>query len=526
MSKSSTLNLYDAVSGERHFQVKTFSDKVDFSSSTLPINLKGHKVNLHNLDGQVVYDVVSTILAQIQASTQEVNDRMSAVSSEAASRISGDAAVQANVDQEVSDRQAAVSAEVSARTSADTTLQANIDSEVAARGAAVLAERDARSGADATLQFNLDTEASDRKSGDANLQANIDQEVSDRTAAVSAEETARSSADTALQINIDNEESTRSSADATLQTNIEAEVSARIAAVDAEATARTSADESLAAQITAEQTARLAEVAVERSRIDAILQGTSIDLNQLQELINAYTTSDQNILAQINNLTANITAVQTQLNVTDERLNTLLADVSISSGIPVLIEIFTTANGLTDMSLVTHSSSYSANDAGYFAFNGIYGADVEYYGWTSHGGEYRQSLTIDSVSELGHYVYVDLSTVESSDPIKAFELWAHGSFNKPRDFYIVGSSDGVNFTKLYDNSGVNVLTNETTAAAAPKPLGGTGTDTRLYSDVITMSNSTVYQYIGIFVKTSFGVDFNTPQNSTAPVWVQELRLFK
>ncbi len=40
-------------------------------------------------------------------------------------------------------------------------------------------------------------------------------------------------------------------------------------------------------------------MAGERSRIDALLAGTTIDLNQLQELVTAYTTSDASILAQI-----------------------------------------------------------------------------------------------------------------------------------------------------------------------------------------------------------------------------------
>ena len=333
MSKSSVLNLYDAIDGSNHFQVKAFSDKVDFSSSTLPLNLKATLVNLQNADGQTVSDVAGTILTQIVALSQEVSDRQAAVLSETASRISSDAAVQAKVEQEVSDRTAAVSAEASARSSADTVLQSKIDDEVSARSAAVAAEASTRSGADAILQFNLDTESTARRDADTILQANIDQEVSDRTTAVTAEASARSSADITLQSKIDQEVSDR-------QTAVSTEASARSSAdtilqsnINSEASARSTADETLSTKIVAEQTARLSEVAVERSRIDALLQGTSIDLNQLQELINAYTTSDNSILTQIGTISSSITTIQAQLNGTDNKLNALIADVTVTPAV-------------------------------------------------------------------------------------------------------------------------------------------------------------------------------------------------
>jgi len=298
MSKSSVLNLYDAVNGSNHFQVKAYTDKVDFASTTLPLNLKATLVNLQNADGQSVSDVAGTILKTIADLAKEVTDRETAITDEAKERIRIDDGLQTAIDKEIEDRKDAITEEASQRT------------------AAIKAERNARTEFDATLRSDIDQEIQDRGTAvsaeakeririDDGLQAAIDKEVTDRTNAVSDEETERKRIDGILQTNIDNE-----------------------------ATARGGADETLSGLITAEKNARLAEVAVERSRIDAILQGTSIDLNQLQELITAYTTSDNNILAQIGSINTNITAIQAQLNGTDQKLNALIEDVAVV-GAPV-----------------------------------------------------------------------------------------------------------------------------------------------------------------------------------------------
>lgn len=146
----------------------------------------------------------------------------------------------------------------------------------------------------------------------------------------------------------------------------------------------------------------------------------------------------------------------------------------------------------------------------------MYGPDSEVYGWAT-GETGPETLTIDGVSETGRYCYVDLSTIESN-PVRAFEIWANREGTIPRDFYIIGSNDGVNFTKLYDNSDVNVFTHET-------PAGSNGR-VNIYSDVIHLSNNTVYSHIGIFVASTYNVAFEYPNGPNANVVVQELRLFK
>ena len=80
--KSNVLNLFDAVTGEHHFQQKVSSDRVELQVSTLPLNLKGTTINLTNAGGQQVSDIVSTTLSIIQSVVNETSSRISAVSSE------------------------------------------------------------------------------------------------------------------------------------------------------------------------------------------------------------------------------------------------------------------------------------------------------------------------------------------------------------------------------------------------------------------------------------------------------------
>ena len=57
-------------------------------------------------------------------------------------------------------------------------------------------------------------------------------------------------------------------------------------------------------------------------------------MNQLKELVDAYTTSDSDILAQIGLINTNINNIQTQLDGTDTALNTLLANIEVAAPTP------------------------------------------------------------------------------------------------------------------------------------------------------------------------------------------------
>lgn len=389
--KSSVINLYDALSGQEQFQAKVSSDRADLLINTLPLNLTGTKVNISNYGGGSVLDVVGTVVAIKQSVIDEATARAAAVSAEAVLRVSGDGVLQSNINAEVTNRTTAMTTETTARVAAETVIANNLTAEIGARASAITSEISARSAADTALQTNITAEAKSRADADVVLQTNITDEAKSRLDAdtleitarntaitsavatelsarvaqdavlqtnitaeaktradadvvlqtnITAEATARAAADTAeatarvsgdatVQTAVNNEITARTAADAVLQSNITAESNARGTAVTAEATARTNADGVLQSNIAAEQTRAMDEVKVERSRIDALLAGSSISLDSLLELVNAYTTSDTNILSQIATMTATITGIQTSLSSTNTTVSTLLSTAEV-----------------------------------------------------------------------------------------------------------------------------------------------------------------------------------------------------
>ena len=125
---------------------------------------------------------------------------------------------------------------------------------------------------------------------------------------------------------VETEVTDRESAVLTVSNGLAQEVTDRINAVNAEQLARSNADDSLSANINTERDARLAEVLVERQRIDAMLSGTDINLNQLQELVNAYQSSDSDILLQIGAITTSINNMQASLTTLTQRVDTLVIE--------------------------------------------------------------------------------------------------------------------------------------------------------------------------------------------------------
>ena len=134
------------------------------------------------------------------------------------------------------------------------------------------------------------------------LGSSVDQEVADRITAVSAEADLRVAGDLA-------EATARTSA-------IAVETSARQSAVATEASTRASADTVL-------QNA----IAVEKSRIDTLLDGTSIDLDQLKEIVDSFQTGDTTLLQQITTLSASLTQAQADIVANKALQDTLSASV-------------------------------------------------------------------------------------------------------------------------------------------------------------------------------------------------------
>lgn len=105
------------------------------------------------------------------------------------------------------------------------------------------------------------------------------------------------------------------------QAAIASESAARAAAVAAcnstQDQARIQAVTSINASIASEANTRSSEVnglsteiATERGRIDTLLQGTTVDLDQLAEIVASYSQADTTLLSTINTLQAQVTALQ------------------------------------------------------------------------------------------------------------------------------------------------------------------------------------------------------------------------
>jgi hypothetical protein len=362
----------------------------------------------------------------------------------------------------------------------------------------VLAELTARSAADAVLQSNLDGEAVTREANDVALQSSINQEEADRVVAVNAEATLRGLADDVILSNLDAEAAARLSNDNTLQSNLDSEVGNRISAVDAEATARTDADNLLSASINTEKNRAIQDVLVQKNRIDAILSGSDLNLDQLTELVNAYTTSDSNILAQIGLINSTIVAIQTQLDGTDTALNTLLANIEIGPA-PVLTPIFTVENGLSDNSLTYNSFVGATPKEAFKMFDGRYNKtpDNPVDSWTSQA---KQNIIVDGVTVNAHYNMANLSN-KSPVVIKAFQVWS-STYAPPTHFYIVGSNTQTEWTKLYEEADVSYTVTE---------------HGRNHTGVVMIDNSNHYDYFGIVILSA------TNESNAS---VSELRLFE
>jgi hypothetical protein len=325
-SKSSSLNLYDAVTGSKHFCQRVATDQVDMHSINLPINLRGMQINFTNSDGQTVTNVVAKIKAMDAAHAAEVTARQTAVGNEEKNREDAEDDLTGLIDTERQSRIDADSAEVTARNNADVVIHNAINAEAGARAGAVTAEQGARSSADSTLQFNIDEEKTARGNADTSLSNRINAETTDRGSAINAAFNDLSGLVDEVRTAVENELLDRENAVSGVSDGLADEIAERGAAVTAEQLARSNADDSLSSNIDTERDERLEEVRVERERIDAMLSGSDINLNQLHELVTAYQSSDSDILLQIGAITASINGLQANLTALTQRVNTLVIE--------------------------------------------------------------------------------------------------------------------------------------------------------------------------------------------------------
>jgi len=324
--KSNSLNLYDAVTGNNHYYQRVSTDQVEVNADDLPMNLRAGQVNFYNSGGQSIIDVVTKIIATDAAIAAEVVARQNSIAIEEKNREDEDDAINILITSETQNRLNGDSTESKTRGDADTVLQNAINTEAGARAGAVTAEQTVRASADSTLQFNIDEEKTARLAADTFNSNRITIETNARVSAISTAVNDLTGQIAAVTAAVDNELIDRENAVMTVSNDLAAEIANRENAVSAEQLARSNADNSLSANINTERVERLAEVSVERERINAMLSGSDINLDQLSELVTAYQSSDSDILVQIGALTTSINGLQSSLMALTLRVDTLVIE--------------------------------------------------------------------------------------------------------------------------------------------------------------------------------------------------------
>ncbi len=152
--------------------------------------------------------------------------------------------------------------------------------------------------ASALVQQNLNAYESSNNASVATISATVTANKATADAQHAADASARATLQTDLETKITSEETDRKSADATLTAGLSQEVSDRQSAVVSEASVRASADTSLSS-----------EISVERGRIDGILNGSTVDLDSLKEIVDAFTQASGDTLAVVTSLQSQVTAL-------------------------------------------------------------------------------------------------------------------------------------------------------------------------------------------------------------------------
>ena len=176
------------------------------------------------------------------------------------------------------------------------------------------------------------------------LGSSVDQEVADRIAAVSAEADLRVAGDLA-------------------------EATARTLAIAVETSARQSSDATEQAAREAADTTLQANIDVEKGRIDTILEGTSIDLNVLKEIVDAFQTGDTTLLQQITNLSASLAQAQNDIVANKALHDTLSSEVSTLTSTadfpppPTAPQVFTSWTYVNSNSFTKTAATYLTNES-------------------------------------------------------------------------------------------------------------------------------------------------------------------
>ena len=130
-----------------------------------------------------------------------------------------------------------------------------------------------------------------------------------------AEQTARISKDTELENSIQSEIAARTTAVQAVQASLTAQIAAQQAAAQAASDARAQMTSDQQAAVAAETAARVADIAaVNQSIANVIGASTPEHLNDLSEIIAAYTSSDTQLAQQAAGILTRLAAVESTLN--------------------------------------------------------------------------------------------------------------------------------------------------------------------------------------------------------------------
>ena len=264
--------------------------------------------------------LTSALTSEVSRATAAESTLTSALSAEEASRIAGDSALQASLNNEIADRvaagqstQAALDNESTRAIAAESKLTSDLSSEVSRATAA-----------EGVLTSNLATEVSRATAAESALTSDLSAEVSRAIAAESA-----------LTSDLSAEVSRATAAESKLTSDLGTETAARISAVSAEEARATAAEGLLQSNID-----------TQAGRIDAILDGSDVDLDQFAEVVafvqSIDMTNDDALLTAITNINAEISDEEAARIAADDQLTSDLenlqsyVDTTVDSAISTL----------------------------------------------------------------------------------------------------------------------------------------------------------------------------------------------
>lgn len=183
----------------------------------------------------------------------------------------------------------------------------DVEAAIVAAQADLLSGASNAAAASNTVQTNLDNYKTSNDSAVGALQSSLSTESAQRQAADASQAQA-------LAQGLVGEATIRTAAISQLTSDLSDEVSDRQAAISAEASARGVA---LASEASARAAAVLAvtqAVNVEKQRINAILSGSTIDLDSLKEVVDSFQAADSSLLGTLTALQAQVTTLESRLD--------------------------------------------------------------------------------------------------------------------------------------------------------------------------------------------------------------------